>query len=230
MLLTGRYPSSDPALAVPFAELPEHPVRAVVTDDFDRPRLTVVFRFLLAIPHLIWLTLWSVAAVLAVIAGWFATLFTGRLPATIHRFLAAYLRYSTHVIAYLYILGRKFPGFTGRAGSYEVDLEIETPAAQSRWKTFFRLFLAIPALLLASALGGVAFVVAFLGWWYAIAKGQMPEGLRNLGVACLRYSAQTYAYLMLLTDRYPYGAPVLEGRRDTEEMVPQPLLVGGDEL
>lgn len=228
LLLTGRYPSSNPALAEPFAELPEHPVRAVVTDDLERPRLTVVFRFLLAIPHLAWLTLWSVAAVLAVIVGWFATLFTGHLPAALHRFLAAYLRYSTHVIAYLYVLGRRFPGFTGRAGSYEIDIEIDPPAAQNRWKTFFRLFLAIPALLLASALGGVTFVAAFLGWWYAIAKGQMPEGLRNLGVVCLRYSAQTYAYALLLTDRYPYAAPVLNPRAAEPVDAPEPQTMGMD--
>jgi hypothetical protein len=226
LLLTGRYPSSDPALAEPFAELPQHPVRTVVTDDLERPRLAVLFRLLLAIPHLVWLALWSVVAAFAVIVGWFATLVTGRLPAALHRFLAAYLRYSTHVIAYLYVVGRKFPGFTGRAGSYGIDVEIDPPADQNRWKTLFRLFLAIPALLLGSALGGVAFVVAFLGWWYALVKGRMPDGLRNLGVACLRYSAQTYAYLFLLTDRYPYGAPVLE-RREAEEL-PQPLPAGGD--
>jgi hypothetical protein len=51
----------------------------------------------------------------------------------------------------------------------------------------------------------------------------MPEGLRNLGAACLRYSAQTYAYLFLLTDRYPYGAPVLEGRRRIDEPDEQPI-------
>jgi hypothetical protein len=228
LLLTGRYPSSDPALAEPFAELPEHPVRAVVTDDLERPRLAVLFRLLLAIPHLVWLTLWSVVAVVAAIAGWVATLVTGRLPVALHRFLAAYIRYSTHVFAFLYVVGRKFPGFTGRAGSYEIDIEFDLPTVQNRWKTLFRVFLAVPALLLASALAGVEFAVGFLGWWFALVKRRMPDGLRNLGVACLRYSAQTYAYVFLLTDRYPYAAPVLAGRADTAEEDPGPLRVGGD--
>ncbi len=38
--------------------------------------------------------------------------------------------------------------------------------------------------------------------------------MRNLGAACLRYSAQTYAYALLVTSRYPYGAPILHERRD----------------
>jgi hypothetical protein len=54
----------------------------------------------------------------------------------------------------------------------------------------------------------------------------MPEGMRNLGVACLRYSAQTYAYALLVTGRYPYAAPVLRDREPEPEepdLFPQPL-------
>ena len=225
LLLTGRYPSSDPAFAEEYAELPEHPVQIAVTDDLGRPRLTVLFRLLLTIPHFVWLTLWSVAAFFAALAAWFVALVIGRVPSALHRFLAAYVSYATHVFAYLYLVGRRFPGFTGRAGSYGVDLEIDPPHLQSRWKTLFRLFLAFPALLLASALGSVAFVVGFLGWWYAFVTGRMPEGLRNLGASCLRYSAQTYAYLFLLTDRYPYAAPVLRARPEPTRPTPMPMLL-----
>ena len=220
LLLTGWYPSSDPALAEPFAELPEHPVRIVVTDELERSRLTVFFRLFLVIPHFVWLALWFVAAFFAAIAAWVVALLMGRVPTTLHRFLAAYVRYATYVFAYVYLVGRKFPGFTGRAGSYGVDVEIDPPTRQSRWKTLFRLFLAIPALLLEGTLGGVLLVVAFLAWWYALVRGRMPEGLRNLGAACLRYSAQTYAYFFLVTGRYPYASPVLEGRA---EPVAEPL-------
>ena len=58
----------------------EHPIQVTVSDDLQRNRLTVAFRLILAIPHIIWLALWGVAAVLAVIVSWFATLFTGRTP------------------------------------------------------------------------------------------------------------------------------------------------------
>ena len=210
LLLTGRYPDSDPAHASSFAKLGEHPIRVTVSDELARPRLTTLFRLLLALPHLVWLMLWSIPATVAVVIAWFVALVTGRVPSAIHRFVAAYVRYATHVIAFLYMIGRKFPGFTGRAGSYGIDIVTPEPVRQSRWKTLFRFFLAIPALLLAGALGGVAFIVAFLGWWYALVTGRMPEGMRNLGASCLRYTAQTYAYLMLLTERYPHASPLLE--------------------
>jgi hypothetical protein len=217
LLLTPRYPTSDPVLAEPYSELPEHPVRLVVSDDLERPRLTVLFRLLLAIPHFVWIVLWSIAVFFAAFVVWILALITGRVPDSLHRFLAAYIRYATHLVAFVYLIGRRFPGFTGRAGSYGVDLEIDPPTVQSRWKTLFRFFLAIPAFILASALGGVAFVIAFLAWWYALATGRMPEGMRNLGAACLRYSAQTYAYTLLVTDRYPYGGPILQKRDAVEE-------------
>jgi hypothetical protein len=56
----------------------------------------------------------------------------------------------------------------------------------------------------------------------------MPEGLRNLGASCLRFNAQTYAYLGLLTDRYPCPAPVLD--RPPPELVewPDPFRFTGD--
>ena len=52
-------------------------------------------------------------------------------------------------------------------------------------------------------------IVAFLGWFYALATGRMNEGMRNLSAWLLRYEVQTYAYVMLLTGRYPSlaGAP-----------------------
>jgi hypothetical protein len=221
-LLTPRYPTSDPALAEPYSELPGHPVRIVVDDDLARPRLTVLFRLFLALPHFVWLFLWAIAVFFVAIAAWFVALVIGRLPSALHRFLAAYIRYATHVFAFVSLVARRFPGFTGRAGSYGIDVEIEPPERQSRWKTLFRFFLAIPAFILAGALGGVVLVIAFLAWWYALVTGRMPEGMRNLGAACLRYSAQTSAYALLVTSRYPYSGPILRAPERLEEPPPVP--------
>ena len=51
--------------------------------------------------------------------------------------------------------------------------------------------------------------MALLGWWHALVTGRMPEGIRNLGAAAIRYNGQVGAYLLLLTDRYPYATPAL---------------------
>jgi len=180
----------------------QHPIHLVVTDDLRRNRLTVFLRLLLAIPHLLWLSLWAIVVAFALVAGWFATLVLGRLPDGLHRFLAAFDRYQTHVYAYFSIAADPFPGFTGAPG-YPVDIAIADATRQSRLTTFFRILLAIPALVVLYVLQIVANVVMILAWFYALFTGRLNEGMRDLLAYWLRYQAQTFGYIALLTGRYP---------------------------
>ena len=213
LLATDRYPNADPTemLVAVTDRPPRHPVR-VVGDPYDlrRSRLTVFFRLLLSLPHLIWVTLWGIVVILAAIVQWFVTLFRGTPAGALHRFIAAYIRYRLHVTAYLLLVANPFPGFTGAPGVYPLDLEVDTPQRQNRWKTGFRLLLVIPAFLVDAALSGSLLVAALLTWFYALIKGSAPWGLRNLSAYALRYDAQTNAYLFLVTDVYPHASP-LEG-------------------
>jgi hypothetical protein len=211
LLLTDRYPVADPALHLPSESEPPHPMRLSVDGEDRRSRLTVFFRMLLALPHVVWLALWSTAAFLAVIPNWFVTLVRGRPASPLHRFIGASFRYGAQVYAYLYLLGNPFPGFSGSPGTYPVELTIDRPKRQNRWVTGFRPLLAIPALLVASALGTVLLLVAVFGWFVSLARARMPKGLRNLGSYCLRYTFQSWGYVMLLHDRYPYAGPAVPG-------------------
>jgi len=206
--VSEQLPPTEPVPAPP--EQPErHPVRLIVNDDLRRSRLTVLFRLLLVIPHIIWLSLWGIVVFLAAIVAWFATLFSGRCPAGLHNFIARYVRYSAHVNAYLYLIANPYAKFSGRPG-YPIDLEVDPPERQNRWVTGFRIILGIPALIVAGVLQQVLQIIAFLGWFVCLAIGRMPKGMRDLSAYCLRYVMQTHAYLYLLTSRYPSfaGTPV----------------------
>lgn len=179
-----------------------HPIRLVNDDDLQRSRLTVFFRLLLAIPHFVWLTLWGMVAFIVGFAAWIVALFTGRVPDPVHGFLARYVRYFTHVYAYYHLLSDPFPPFAGERG-YAVDLEVDPAQPQNRATVFFRWLLAIPAFLLAYVLRALMSVLAFVGWFYVLATGRMSDGIENLGNYALRYEAQTVAYALLVTERYP---------------------------
>jgi hypothetical protein len=179
-----------------------HPIQLVVTDDLRRNRLTVFFRLLLAIPLILWIVLWSVLVAFAVVVAWVVGLVAGRVPDGLHGFMAAYTRFSTHLSAYLWLVADPYPGFTGEPG-YPADLRIAPAAAQSRLTILFRVILAIPAVIVVNVLQNVAWIVACLGWFYALFTGRMSKGLRDLLAYCTRYQAQTYGYLLLLTQRYP---------------------------
>ena len=179
-----------------------HPIQLVVTDDLRRNRLTVFFRLLLAIPLLLWIVLWSILVAFAVIVAWVAGLVAGRVPDGLHEFMAAYTRFSTHLSAYVWLVADPYPGFTGEPG-YGVDLRIAPATSQNRLTILFRLILAIPAAIVVNVLQNVAWIVAFLSWFYALFTGRMSKGMRDLLAYCVRYQAQTYGYLLLLTQRYP---------------------------
>jgi hypothetical protein len=208
LLLTDRYPSSDPETLGPEWSLPSHAIQLELDDDGRRSRLTVLFRLLLALPHFVWLALWAGAAILAAFVNWWVALVRGRSAGPLHRFLGAYVRYKAHVAAFTSLVANPFPGFTGARG-YPVHLAIGPAARQSRWITFFRVFLVIPAVFVSGALWGVLFTAAFFGWFVSLATGRMPTGLRKLGAVAIRYQAQTDAYWLVVTADYPYASPAL---------------------
>lgn len=210
LLVSDEYPDSDPLTAIGPLPTRSDPVRLEVSDGTRRSRLTVFFRLALAVPHLVWLSLWGVLAFFVAIVNWFAVLFTGAPAQWAHRFLARFLRYQAHVLAFLYLVANPFPGFAGAAGSYPVELHVAERTRQNRWTAFFRLVLAVPALLLAGVFSQVLLVVALLGWFASLFTGEMPLGLRNLGALALRYTSQAYGYLLLLTGAYPYSGPCHE--------------------
>jgi hypothetical protein len=216
LLLTDRYPNfgpDDPCLP---GDLPTRSTRLRVEDDLRRSRLTVFFRLPLVFPHLVWLVLWGIAAFLAALANWVATFVRGRSPSALHRFLSAYVRYTAHVGAFLFLVANPFPGFTGAPG-YPVDIEIDEPAGQRRVVTAFRFPLALPAFLVASSLGLLLFAVGWFGWFASLALGRMPLGLRNAGAYVIGYSAQVFAYgSFVLTDEYPYSGPLPAAQPDAE--------------
>ena len=192
----------------------DHPVRITIDDDLRRSRLTVFFRLLLAIPHLVWLSLWGYALYVAAFLGWIAALVLGRLPRPLHRFSAAYVSYAAQVYAYLFLIANPFPGFVG--AGYPLQIVIDPPARQNRLVTLFRLVLAVPAFLIATVLTYLLYLIGFLGWFAALATGRMPPGFRDAGAAAIRYTAQTYAYSLLLTSRYPHSSPALPALPEPE--------------
>src|SRR3954453_6993559 len=192
------------------------PVRITAADDLRRSRLAGFFRLLLALPHLVWLSLWSLEAYVLYLFVAIAAVINGALPGWAHAFYAAYTRYVLHLGAYLTFAANPYPGFIGEPGTYPIDAAFDEPQPQNRWSLAFRWLLAIPALLLASTMGaiglwssvGILTVIPLLGWFVCLARGAMPQGFRDATVFGLGYTTQAYAYFFLLSPRYPSADPV----------------------
>ena len=95
-LLDDRYPSTDEEQAVHL--------------DFAYPdarqlnRWLPLVKWLLAIPHYVVLFFLGLGAVIAVIAAWFAILFTGTYPRPLFDFVVGVLRWSNRVNGYAFTL------------------------------------------------------------------------------------------------------------------------------
>jgi hypothetical protein len=180
-----------------------HPVTLRNADHRGRWRLTALIRYVLALPLLLLAEYWGYLAILVAIVAWFIVLVRGRMPEELHAWFARYIRFLTHVNAYVLLLADPYPRFHGREGTYPVDVRIDPPAAQKRWTVAIRVVLALPAVLFMYVLAIVAAFVAVLSWFCALAVARVPTGFQQLGAYCVRYQAQTLAYLLLLTDHYP---------------------------
>lgn len=166
----------------------------------------MLLRVALYVPHAIVLGIWSFLAAPAVAIAWLALLIEGRLPTWLHRFIAAYLRYTGQVTAWFFLLSGRYPDpLHTEAHPFVVDIA-ERPR-QPRLITLLRGILAIPPLLLATALRVVYTLAAVPAWFVALARGRTTAGLQELGTFCLRYELETLAYALLLTARYPRLVP-----------------------
>jgi len=171
----------------------------------QRNRLTAFFRLILLIPLAIWLYLYAIAALIAVVVAWFAIVITGRYPAALYRFLADFVRFVARFTAYAALLCDPYPSFGGsEQAGYPVRMHFDGPLEQySRLKTGFRFILAIPILFVRYVMQLMLEIGAVAAWFVIVITGKLPRGLFDLLVLANSYIARSDAYLMLLTETYP---------------------------
>jgi Domain of unknown function (DUF4389) len=169
-----------------------------------RSRLSTFFRLILMIPLAIWLYIYAIAAGIVLVIAWFAIVITGRYPRGLYDFVAGYTRFITRVTAYGALLCDPYPSFGGSADpAYPVRMEFVPLDSYSRLKTFFRIILAIPIMIVRYVVGLLLEIGAIAAWFVILVTGKMPRGLYDLMVFANSYTARSDAYIYLLTETYP---------------------------
>ena len=69
--------------------------------------------------------------------------------------------------------------------------------------TAYGTILAIPCWFVSSVLQYLLELLAIGNWIVALILGSVPNGMQTLGLFCLRFSARTNAYVLLVNPRYP---------------------------
>ncbi|RVU18910.1 DUF4389 domain-containing protein [Streptomyces antnestii] len=165
-------------------------------------RWTVLLRWLLLIPQFVVWWLLNIAAFFVMIVGWFAALFTGRLPDGIFGFLSSVLAYGTRVNASAALLVDRYPPFSFSAPQYPVQIEVR-PTPLNRLAVFFRLILLIPAAIVAGLLESGWYAISWVFWLITLVLGRLPAPLYAATAAVARFSMRLRAYTYMLTPAYP---------------------------
>jgi uncharacterized protein DUF4389 len=203
----GQQPWPPPA-AVPWGVQPlgenDRP-ELYVRESRSLSRVTTAFRLILAVPHLIVLYALQLAAEVVVVIGWFAAVFTGRLPSWAAEFLQGYVGWLTRVYGYLGLLTDQYPPFAFEAPGYPIDVRLPPAGRLGRLSVLFRAILVIPAWILMSLVLFGWLVASIVIWLIVLIAGRFPPTLFWATASIQRFGLRVNSYLFLLTSRYPRG-------------------------
>jgi hypothetical protein len=173
----------------------------------QRNRLTVAFRFIVAIPHLIVSQVWGYLAQIVAIGQWFIILFTGKRNDGIFQIQTGWLEYYARVFGYTSLLHDVFPPFgPDSGGTVAITTTITNDEPVNRLTNALRFIWVIPAAFIAGVLMFAAFFVEVISWFAILLTGTQPRGMWDFTHKVVRYVLQTQAYGLLMTDTYPkYG-------------------------
>ena len=174
-------------------------------------RLTVVFRIVLIIPLVLWLGLLTYALELCTFAGWFAAVFTGRVPDGIQNFSSEVLGYNLRVNAYWFLVDARWPGFSLAPRTTDEAFLVIDHVRLNRAAVFFRLILMVPAAIVNAVVSFGTYPFLLAAWLSGIFLGRLPRSLHLAIGQILRFQMKVAAYIALLTPSQPFaefmGAP-----------------------
>jgi len=186
--------------------MPSRRVEMWYSGTAPQKRVTVVFRFILAIPQFIVLWFLFIAGFFVLVVGWFAALFTGRLPEWAHSYLGGVIRWEIRVNAYLFLLTDQYPPFSLDDAEYPVRAILPGRGPLNRVSVFFRIILSIPAAVFSQiVINGLTAPLLFVMWIVVIATGTMPPALYDAYAALLRYQARFHSWFTMITSEYAWG-------------------------
>lgn len=174
------------------------------------PLIGVAVRMLLLIPHFIVLWLLAIVAVFLIYFTWIPVLLMGRQAGLVYTIVGGYLRWTTRLGAYLYLLSSGYPPFSlSGEDDYRVRVEIDQDRTINRFwgipiiGIVIRSLILIPHYIVMVFVGIAAFVLMAFSWVPVLLLGRQAQLVYSVVGGFMRYYLRVYTYLLLLHDTYP---------------------------
>jgi Domain of unknown function (DUF4389) len=193
------------AASPPIVTAAGYPVRFDVEYPESLSRWKIFLKWLLAIPQFIIVYLLQIVGGVMVLIAFFSILFTKKWPRGMFDFMVQIQRWTVNTVVYALTLQRdEYPPFSGEAGEYPVQLEIDYDENLSRLLIFVKWLLVIPHLIVLTFLVIAAYVVIVIAFFAILFTGSYPRGMFDFVTGVLRWTLRVNAYgQWLMTDKYP---------------------------
>jgi Inner membrane component of T3SS, cytoplasmic domain/Domain of unknown function (DUF4389) len=169
---------------------------------------------ILLIPHFLVLLILGIAALfVAVLIAPFGILFTGNYPRGMFNFVTGYLRWGYRVNAYFLSLTDRYPPFSlSPKDNGQAHFEADYPDGLLRWLNLplgigilVKYLWAYPMIFIAGIGLMLTYFLIFLAQFAILFTGRFPLRLYRFAETPLRLAAGVYAYILAMTDSYPYA-------------------------
>ena len=181
-------------------------------------RLTTAFRFIIAIPIVVLLTMLSgeafnndsharnelvIGGAAVFVPLILMIVFRRKYPRWWFDWNLNLLRFSNRVTAYLTLLDDNYPS-TDEEQAVHLDFPYPDMTHMNRWLPLVKWILALPHYVVLFFLWVVALIVVVAAWFAILFTGGYPRSLFNYVVGVLRWTNRVNGYAFsLVTDQYP---------------------------
>lgn len=181
-----------------------HPVELDCSYEETADRLRVFFRFLLVIPHLIFLGIYGIPVLFVEAIAMLVLLFSAKYPEKMWNYVLRYLRFDIRVSGYIMFLTDEYPPFNGNEEeSYPVTFYIDRPDKWCWFKFILRILGFVIMLPICMLVLLVLTILTPTQMGIAFYSGKRDATAFELQVKCLRFMARYAAFVMCLTDELP---------------------------
>ncbi len=190
------------------AMAPDYPVKVEFERGLEVARWRPLVNWLLAIPHLLVVSVLQIVYGVLAVVSFFTVLFTRRVPDGIFGIQAMIDRYEWRVNTYTMFMRDEYPPFSFETVAADDGIDparysIADPGEMNRWLPLIKGLMLIPHLLVLIVLGIGAFFVWIAAFFAVLFTGMYPEGMRGYLIGVARWTDRVQAYGSFRTDVYP---------------------------
>jgi hypothetical protein len=176
----------------------------------NRDKKTVFWRGILAVPVVVFIsaftemTNWGWTSGFLLLPTLLAIVFTGKYPSYVLNFNHALLELHTRVTAYVLLLTDDYPSIERNPKIAVLLPDVEGGKKLGRILQIFKVFFAIPLVIVGLIYAAGAMFVTFIAWINTWSTGAYPRWALDYILGTIAFWNRLYGYaILLVTDEYP---------------------------